>query len=182
MATPIVHAGLGIIAVSIPLLYRSDRDLRSTIGLLALGAIGACLPDADLLVSYVLTGDVRTYHFGVSHSYFFAILIAGFAALKFGWSGFAWAFLLVGSHVVVDSLTGPLLGASDSVGIRSMWPLTDSVFHSPLTLFLGVDHNDWLSSRNLRVVVHDLLLFGLPASICAILVLYRAWARVRRDY
>lgn len=180
MATPIVHAGLGVIAVSVPLLCRSRHDLRSTIGLLVCGALGACLPDADLLVSYLLTGDVRTYHFGVSHSYFFAILMAGIAALKFGRAGFVWALLLVGSHVVVDSLTGPRLGVSNSVGIRSMWPLTNSVFHSPLTLFLGVEHNNWLSSRNLRVVAHDLLLFGLPALICAILVLYRARARVRR--
>lgn len=172
MATPIVHASLGVMAVSLPYLVGS-KSMRRVWPTLFAAAFLACLPDLDLLVSYVATGDVRTYHFGVSHSYAFALVCTLAASPWLTQRQILWMFGLIASHVLVDSLTGPMLGWHKAVTIYPWWPVSGQPLNAPLTLFHGVQHGNWFSAANFRVVVFDLLVFALPCALAMFILLKR---------
>lgn len=165
MATPIVHAGLAVIAVSVPFLttvqYNKSRYLQYALA----AAFLACLPDFDLLTSYLWAGDVRAFHFGISHSYFFAVVVALVSRLFLPARLVWWVLALVASHVVIDSLTGKTLGWHGAVEIYPWQPFTHAPMVSPVTLFRGVQHAHWFGQYNFQVVGWDMLLYGLPCLV-----------------
>ncbi|WP_317931313.1 metal-dependent hydrolase [Halioxenophilus sp. WMMB6] len=182
MATPIVHAGLAMIAVSTPFYWQRQFSLSKYGASLAAAALLACLPDFDLLVSLLCTGDIRTWHFGISHSYLFALVTALVCRSWLPYDKCWWVFGLVASHVLIDSLTGAELGWHSAVEIHPWWPLPVGALQAPVTLFYGVYHGNWLAPYNMQVVSGDLLAFALPAaSVVAVVLVEKLSARVYRQ-
>lgn len=162
MATPIVHVSAGVIIASI--YFFSTREIRGIepkefCSLMLPAMFFACLPDIDLIYSYLLTGRVTDLHFGITHTFFFAAVVAlllkmlpSFSITKY--SGLV--FVLVLSHVVIDGLTGTLIGYSEAGGIKALAPFNDDVLVSPVTVFRGVSHAEWFTSENFKTVLSDL--------------------------
>ena len=89
----------------------------------------AIAPDLDLALFATLgvPESLTAGHRGATHSLFVALVAAGFAALLARALRVAWrpvaigAFVAIGSHAVLDSLTpGP--------GVAWLWPFTDTRF------------------------------------------------------
>ena len=134
MPSPLGH---GLAAATIHALTASNaaerRDPRRLAALVAV----ACLPDVDLLFTYI---DGRSHHQGMTHSIGFALL-AGAAAFAFAKvSGFApWRAAAVvaaayASHVLLD-----LLGRDTHppIGLRALWPF-DGGFYKLPPVFLDI--------------------------------------------
>lgn len=162
MATPIVHVSAGVIIASIYVFsVRNYRIVegRDFFSLMLPAMFLACLPDIDLIYSYLWTGRAADLHFGITHTIFFAALVAllfralsSFSITKY--TGLVFALVL--SHVVIDGLTGPSVGHSDAVGIKALAPFSDDILVSPVTLFRGVSHTDWFTYENFKTVLNDL--------------------------
>lgn len=162
MATPIIHASAGILITSLYFLRVKDRDPILLYRLTMAGIIFACLPDIDLLYSYLLTGSVIALHFGITHTILFAIMVALMVRLLSGGSILKRTlliFMLIFSHVIIDGLTGPERGFTESVGIKALAPFFNWALVSPFTLFKGVVHAEWFGYENMKTVLIDMLFF-----------------------
>lgn len=179
MATPLAHAAAGIasftlVRLAMPLpIGATARGLK----LLAMGA--ACLPDLDLAVSWLLSGNMMRWHSGPSHSLAFALLcVVVSALLTTGRLRVAIAAIVgmaVTSHVVIDLITGPHWGLHQSFGVPALWPWIDERITSPFTIFRGVRHGGdllWLSHHNLATAASELV-FAIPLFIISLLLLRR---------
>ena len=160
MATPIVHASLGVMLVSLPYLIKKNKTSEVGFGkILIIAIVFACLPDIDLIYSYLLTGNVSTYHFGITHTIFFAACVFAICLFKFDKNVSIGLSLLVLSHVLVDSLTGSVIGLNQAVGIQPFLPFNDVSVYAPITLFQGVNHDSWLSHENIKHAVIDCVVY-----------------------
>lgn len=160
MATPLVHACVGVVLIAVPLLT-NNRHFNLPLSRVIVGSIlFACLPDLDLLYSYFLTGDATRLHFRHTHTLMFSVL-TGMAVWWMTNTKLAVvATLLVLSHVVVDGLTGPEIGFFDTPGVPAFLPFSRVPVSFPLTLFHGVEHNDWFSRTNIINAVYDILIYA----------------------
>lgn len=175
MATPIVHATAGVIIASGYLLLPRIGFKVNFYPYLMFAIVLACIPDIDLLYSFLLTGSVSTLHFGITHSVFFACslgLIAWILGKQANNSYGLLVFFLVLSHVVIDGFTGPVKGFNSTVGLQPWLPFNDVVLVSPVTLFQGVEHKHWLSITNVRTLIKDMLYVPFAA-------LFVCWVRLR---
>ena len=132
----------------------------------------ANLPDSDLLFGYLFASNPLQYHWGITHTLFFSMLVGvliGYvmrmARPSSPFSGGLLA-LIISSHIVMDLLTGPQWGLHESYGLKIFSPFFDVSMTSPLSLFLGVRHelNYFISSQNLLAVAIEVLVF-LPAIV-----------------
>jgi membrane-bound metal-dependent hydrolase YbcI (DUF457 family) len=114
------------------------------------------LPDLDS-VAGVFAGDFGRYHNNLTHSLF----VGPVAALLFGTAmqvaykrGFGFWFCVALAayelHVLMDWTT---IGR----GVMAWWPLTDTRFRAPISLFYGLHWSQgWLSVRHLWTLVTEL--------------------------
>ena len=174
MATTLGHALCGVVILFVANRLRPSPTTAIDWPNVALFALLANLPDMDMLVSYLLTGDVLAYHGGVSHGLLFALLAAWLTARlltprvdgaqKLGYAVLLYSLVVV-SHDLIDSLTGPSLGWHATRGMPLLWPLSDLRLSLPLTLFPGPQHNTWVrlvSLHNLKVMAYEALVFLPP--------------------
>jgi len=174
MATTLGHALCGVVILLVANRLRSSPTTALDWPNVALFALLANLPDMDMLVSYLLAGDVLAYHGGVSHGLLFALLAAWLTARlvtaradgvqKLGYAVLLYSLVVV-SHDLIDSLTGPSLGWHATRGMPLFWPLSDFRLSMPLTLFPGPQHNTWVrlvSLHNLKVMAYEALVFLPP--------------------
>lgn len=160
MATPIVHASVGVVLVSLPFLVSKVKYEDFDFGkILILAVFFACLPDIDLLYSYLLTGDITTYHFGVTHTIFFPLLVMSLCLFRFDKVISFWIFLLVLSHVIVDAFTGDAIGMNHAGNIKLFLPFSEVNLSAPITLFQGVNHESWLSQANINNAFLDCMVY-----------------------
>lgn len=166
MASTLGHALCGISLLAAAGALKPTPLTRFTLGNLLLFACLANLPDLDMLAGYLLTGHVLSYHGGATHSLAFALLVALLVSMRVR-SDRGFTFLLLGlvvaSHPVIDSLTGPQLGWHDTRGMPLMWPVSDTRFSMPFTLFPGPRHDTLdrlMDVHNLKVMAYELLFFS----------------------
>ena len=148
-----------------------------TFSQLVLFALLANLPDVDMLASYALTGNVLSYHGGMTHTLAFAMLIAGVLVFAREWGNrvsgnkisgnriFAYGLFVAAifSHDLIDSLTGAELGWHATRGMPLFWPLYEDRMSSPLTLFPGPQHDSWdrlFNVHNLWVMLYEIVVFS----------------------
>jgi membrane-bound metal-dependent hydrolase YbcI (DUF457 family) len=169
MPTPVAHtiAGscLAVLAV---------RRLPAACALPVAAAMlfAANLPDLDYLA--VLRGReaMERFHQGAVHSIGFVAA----ATLPLSWAlrrrlGLPRAWLLLAAagltHLLLDLA---VVDRRPPIGFPLFWPFSAELFHSPITLFPGIDRVNILSLRNLRELLVELA-WSLPA-----LPLLRQWA------
>ncbi|WP_218309503.1 metal-dependent hydrolase [Alteromonas antoniana] len=158
MATPLVHACAGVILLAIPL-ARGWIDVKPSVWLWVLLAMFlACLPDFDIIPSYLIFGDVR-WHYKHTHSLLFCVLAGLLIAAVWGHKVALLSTALIASHLLIDALTGLDPGLNDSYGIPALLPFSREKFGFPVTLFQGVYHDNWLSERNIRNAVIDIAIY-----------------------
>lgn len=136
-----------------------------------LGAV----PDVDILVE----GTHRLY----THSVAAVAFVAGLAALvpgrPFGLSRARFVLactLAYGSHLLLDWMGDD---RSIPIGIRALWPFTDTYFQSPLKWFPPVERRYWLPgfwTANLRAIGWEVLVLA-PIAAGALWLGRRARAR-----
>ena len=140
----------------------SDLSVRS----MALFAILANLPDLDMVVSYAITGNPLYYHGQVSHSLLFSAFVGLLVMLVISKQHNARTWLLYTSplllHVLMDSLTGPEVGAVPSRGVALLWPIIIEPIPFPVTLMNGPHHDTWdrfFDMHNVKVVMYEIIIF-----------------------
>jgi inner membrane protein len=170
MATLIAHALAGLVTLAGVRALTGNR-VELTPATLLLAACAGCLPDLDLVPSYLLTGHLARLHGGPTHSLAFALLAGVVAHLTLQRSAARRALALtvglaVASHPMIDLFTGPALGLARSYGTPLFWPLHSDRISMPLTLFKGVKHGSvsiWFTWVNLRVALLEVAMFAPPA-------------------
>lgn len=179
MASPIGHTLCGLTCLVAVEIAQSPRFRPLDWKNVTLFAFLANLPDIDFFIGYLFSSDPHRFHSGPTHSLIFA-LTAGlfFGCLFFRRLGPILSWLIptgvILSHSLIDLFTGPALGLHTSYGVSLLWPLQESRIRVPLSLFLGVHHDNWerlLSLHNLWVMGVELVSF-LP--ILSALSMYRA--------
>jgi inner membrane protein len=138
MATPIGHLLAGY-AVGRGTSLGTKPAQRT---LLLFCMVLAVAPDLDFLPG-LLQGQPALYHQGISHSFAFALVVGLFGALLLRPRAYGllatWGLLFAAysSHLLID-LFGP--DNRPPYGIPLFWPLSDSTYLSPLSIFWGVRH------------------------------------------
>lgn len=164
MPSPIAHLAVGYAIYRLSRQSEPQPELRQfgpVPGLLAVTAVFSLLPDIDLAVGF-LTGDFGRFHNNATHSLivgaFFSFLFAGLMWWRRRQRFFYWFGVAVVSywlHIAMDA-------ATISRGVMALWPLTDTRFLAPLTLFYGLHWSDgWISIRHLWTLLTELLFVAL---------------------
>jgi hypothetical protein len=181
MATPIAHAIVGMTCLSVTHIIWPRCVIPIRISSLFVFAVLGCLPDIDLVFSYLLMGSHLVLHSGPTHSFFFAFIIAVILCLlaphasgqqlKIGaMIGFA-----VASHVIIDWFSGRQIGFFYSHKLAPFWPFFKESLSLPITLFKGVTHGGFdvtFSWLNIKLVIYELLLF-LPIFLGTLFFTYK---------
>lgn len=185
MASPVFHglAGAGLAYAlagdaGLPLF----ASLRKVAGLLAAGAVLACLPDVDYLPGMV-RGYLNTTHQQATHSVAWVLLVsAGLwlvgRAWKPAWFGrraAAFLVILIGSHLAVDLVTEDRLAP---YGIPLAAPFSDRPVAAPFAWLPAWDKTaltDLGSPGNFRALGIEL---GAGAALAAgFAAAKRGWTR-----
>jgi membrane-bound metal-dependent hydrolase YbcI (DUF457 family) len=165
MPTPVGHS---IIGLGVALACSPDRRLRDIVadrGTLVPALVLASLADTDLLVGLLVYGNAARYHGFFMHSVFFAVAVAGLATVLPwpavpAWRRFVFALALLLSHPLADMLQSPWgPGLFGGLGVRLLAPVSDTRWSFPISLFLGVEFQNWrqlLSVRSAVVVLLEL--------------------------
>ena len=126
-----------------------------------IGGIAGLAPDIDIIISWILTGNLFTYHHGITHTLLIPVLllVAGAVSWKF-WRKGAGLFFLVcsfgwGFHLVLDIVFWGLA--------NPLWPF----LAGGLMVFPDVDPG-WASA--------------LDAFVLLAWLLHEQWARKIKDY
>lgn len=165
MATPYGHAlmGLTLFHLSRPNLSLSARRGWVVYGLVILGASA---PDLDFLPG-LFFWDPGRFHHGLWHSLgaalFFSslagFLVHRFFGLRSPFRALGFVFLLFFSHLLLDFFTEDPI---PPFGFPFLWPITNSPFLSPISLFPYVlrhpDHRAFWSHNFLSLAVESFLL------------------------
>ena len=169
-------ASLGHVAVGMALgrRYAGERPARLGWAFAGMSAL-ALLPDADVVAFRLGIPYAAPWgHRGASHSLVFAALLAVGLALAVragggrGARAGLFAFLALGSHGLLDTLTDGGLGAA------LLWPFSDVRLFSPVRpLPVAPIARGMLSTRGAYVLAVEALLF-LPAFA------YALWPRRRK--
>ena len=162
MPSPIAHLGIGY---AIYRYYqRKNRQGQTRIWNVALQAVIVAslslLPDLDVIPA-IIFGDMERYHNNFSHSILFAIpvsfVLAGVLQRAFRsdfWLWFVVCSISYDLHVLMDALSG-------GRGVMMFWPLTETRFVSPISIFTGLHWGEgWFSIWHLWTILTESL-FGL---------------------
>jgi membrane-bound metal-dependent hydrolase YbcI (DUF457 family) len=176
MPTPVAHTLAGaVVAALATRRLPAARALPVTAALL----FAANLPDLDYLALVRGRAAMEGFHQGAVHSIgFLAAATLPLALLLRRRLGLTRAWLLLAAagltHLLLDLL---VVDNKPPVGFPLLWPLSDRRYHSPVTLFPGIDRADIFSARNLHELLAELAWF-FPA-----LPLLLRWlpGAVRRD-
>ena len=182
MSTTVGHAISGVICLLSKRKLVPASTKRLTLKEVTLFVVLANLPDLDMIVSYILTGQPLYYHGQVSHSLFFVCAVGFLVMLLVSEHRSIGAWLLYTSpmllHVLMDSLTGPVIGLMPSRGVCLLWPIIADPIAFPVTLMNGPHHDTWkrlFDMYNVRVMAYEVLFFT-PFLVVA----WLAWWR-RKD-
>ena len=172
MPSPVGHAlgglALGWLASG---QARIDRPIVAAVLFAGLGAV----PDVDILVE----GTHRLYTHSIAAVAFVAALAALIPGRPLGLSRGRFAVacaLAYGSHLLLDWMGDD---RSVPIGIRALWPFTDTYFQSPLKWFPPVERRYWLPgfwTANLRAIGWEVLVLA-PVAAGALWLGRRARAR-----
>jgi membrane-bound metal-dependent hydrolase YbcI (DUF457 family) len=165
MPTPIAHTIAGSCLVAL-----ASRRLPAASALPVAAAIlfAANLPDLDYLAALGGREAMERLHQGAVHS----IGFVGAATLPFAWAlrrrlGLRRAWLLLAgaglTHLLLDLM---VVDRKPPVGFPFFWPFSAERFHSPVTVFPGIDRVDILGARNLNELLVELAC-GIPALLVA---------------
>ena len=183
MASTVGHALAGVVLYQCFSNDDGGRGLPRPLALAASAAL-ANLPDIDFFLGYLIHGDPRAMHAGVTHTVPFALLAAlGAAGARlFGGVGrtFGIAFLIVLSHVLLDFASGTSLGFAPGHGVMLLYPISEERWDAPIKLFLGAHHRDLeslLSLHNLTAVLWESAFF-----VPLIYLLAQRWRRRGRPW
>lgn len=160
MSSPIAHAAAAY-AIYIPFRTRLQQipfanippKLAWPLTVLFL----SLLPDLDIIASLLL-GSVEKYHNNISHSIplnmFAALTMTILGRLTVGLpvqTGLTLTGTCCLTHILIDFFTR-------GRGIMLFWPLTDTRFHPPFALLIGVPWSSHLTSPlYMRMLAEDLL-------------------------
>lgn len=103
--------------------------------------VAANLPDADFAPLLLGLDPGQLFHQSVTHSVAFVLVSTLALALLLRKRlplGRAWALLLLAGlgHLALDLVS---VDRRPPIGVPLLWPFSDGVWHSPVTLFLGLD-------------------------------------------
>jgi len=130
----------------------------------------AMLPDADLLPGLLL-GQRNLLHHGFTHGLPFALAVAALVGVIFRhrWGAAraaGTALAAMGSHILLDMLTGARLGLHPAYGLALLSPLREGSVRLPLSLLPGTGPG-LLTARNVAAVATEIVLFGAIALAAA---------------
>jgi len=180
MSSPVGHslAGLSLYFLWTP--YKGWRQLWEQKGGILTAVTLANLPDGDMLVGSWIYGDRHILHRELTHSPFFAVLLALILSLfSLGRKGFLgpkkfnffenldfWRkalryFILVFSHGVMDFFSGDVIGYPSGQGVALLYPWDAKKYTSPIALLPAVDLNLGIwAMDNWTTAAIELILFG----------------------
>ena len=181
MPSPVGHTITGLCGF---VLARRNRRPKIDLQLLCASVAIANFPDIDILPG-MLVGDPRAFHRQGSHSLIvgaiFGLLI-GLIGLfgrgtqnKVKWS--VWSAALYNSHILLDLL---VVDSRPPYGVQALWPLSQTYFISPITIFQGFNYFDpslgmvqsILGIQNLVTISIEIIV--LMPSIWIFIYLYRS--------
>ena len=120
--------------------------IKSHMMLILFVIVIANLPDIDY-VPGVLTGDINAYHHGYTHTLGWVFVVSCGLWLcrrawvdTAGWTLFALVLAVMTSHLLADIVTAD---GSFPYGIMIFWPISDTYFISPLTVFWKLMKEEW---------------------------------------
>jgi membrane-bound metal-dependent hydrolase YbcI (DUF457 family) len=161
MPTPVAHT---IAAACIAAL--AVKRLPATRALPVMGAlfVAANLPDTDYLALVRGREAMAAFHQGVFHSLgFIATATLPLALLLRQRIGLSRAWLLLAgaglTHLLLDLMVVDL---KPPVGFPFFWPLSRELFHSPITIFPGIDRTVLFGTKNLHELLAELA-WSIPA-------------------
>ena len=129
------------------------------------------LPDLDLPVSWLLSGNPVRYHQHFTHNIWLALAVGLGVALfspRHRWQAGLWGLLLVALHLVIDAGVGPVLGGAETLGVPVFWPLSDARIGFPIAFITEMRFgtpDQILSWSNAGCLLYEAALFGLPLAI-----------------
>lgn len=168
MPSPIAHLAASYVVYRLARRYEPEPKLPPmgpAPGLLLVTAVFSTLPDVDSVVG-LLARDFGRFHNNATHSLIVglgvSLLFAALMRWRRGRGFFYWFSVAAASytlHIFMDA-------ATVSRGVMALWPLTDTRFLAPVTIFYGLHWSDgWISIRHLWTLLTELLfvalLFGL---------------------
>jgi membrane-bound metal-dependent hydrolase YbcI (DUF457 family) len=172
MPSPVAHA---LVGVAVYAALAPGERLRRDWQPWALAAFSGMAADLDFLPG-LLVGQPSRWHHWATHSVaaaiVFALLVAPLVRRILG-PPHGWATLLLaayGSHLALDWLT---VDRTVPQGIPLLWPVSATVFLSPIPLFTDIHHGaSWeafVNSHNVGAALREALLVGLPvAAFCGL--------------
>lgn len=171
MPSPLAHASLALLAT--PALTGADGRPRARTKRLALWTlvlVFLLLPDADIAVGALTSGDPFAAHGTWSHSFVlaplagvaFALIVRTLSNATFSRATLVGA-LCYASHVALDAIT-------HGRGVAMLWPIIPERIPLPFELFSGVRHSEpgnfaaharTLAEESVFVLVVSALAFGI---------------------
>ena len=143
MPSPLAHASLALLAI--PALDRDRPPLRALLARPLLAALIVAflwLPDADIALGWLTTGNAFADHGTITHALIWSPLAGGvFALLARPLTGARWSVLiplgaaLFASHCLMDALT-------HGRGVALLWPFIPGRITPPLEAFVGLRHSE----------------------------------------
>lgn len=152
--------------------------------LLMVGLTGSMLPDLDVLAFHFGIPYATAFgHRGFSHSLLFALCVALFATCFFRrlqstfTRTFAFVFLAVASHGVLDAFT------NGGLGVAFFWPWSDTRYFAPVhPIHVSPIGLSFFSAHGLQVLASEAIWVWLPcgAGYALMAIARRLARRVRR--
>ncbi len=159
MPTSIGHALVGLNLW----VYNSRRDKRDCLFFVFL----SCLPDLDL-VPGILIGDTFIYHHLLTHSLFFAFIVALIWSFLFRKRGYIYSFLIafvvICSHIFLYMMNTDTIGVPGK-GMMIFYPFSDLRTAFPWGFFTGIGlKNMWnlISLKAFNEYVKEGVIFSIP--------------------
>lgn len=165
MPTPVAHCLAGsCVATLVTRRWPAARSLPVFAAIL----FAANIPDLDYLALVRGREFLERFHQGLSHSIgFVAVAAVPLALLLRQRLGFLPAWLLFAgaglTHLLLDLM---VVDRFPPIGFPLFWPFTTELFHSPVTIFPGIDRVNILGAKNMREFLVELA-WGVPALLVA---------------
>jgi membrane-bound metal-dependent hydrolase YbcI (DUF457 family) len=166
MPTPVAHT---IAGSCIAVLASRRLPAARVLPVVAAVLFAANLPDLDYLAVLGGREAMERLHQGAVHSIGFVAA----AALPLAWAlrrrlGFRRAWLLLAgaglTHLLLDLA---VVDRKPPIGFPFFWPFSAERFHSPITMFPGIDRVSILGMRNLKELLVELA-WCIPSLLVAL--------------
>ncbi|MFO7679875.1 MAG: metal-dependent hydrolase [Chloroflexota bacterium] len=160
MPSPIAHLAASYVVYRLVRRYEPEPKLppvEPVPGTLLVTAVFSTLPDVDSVVG-LLAQDFGRFHNNATHSLIVGLGVSLLFAALMRWrrgQGFRYWFTVAAAsyslHILMDA-------ATVSRGVMALWPLSDTRFLAPVTIFYGLHWSDgWISARHLWTLLTELL-------------------------